>query len=182
MGSGKSTFFRQHFQPAGYFWANSDTLGGIDKSRIAATEALQAGKSVVVDNTSPSVRVRGLYIALAKQFNVPIRAFHFDVPERLGWHNNLYRAFAPTAPMRSKLIPSKAFAYYASAFEKPTEEEGFDEVKTVFPRFRQATPEAQAEYEMYLSLAGAYSTIEVGFAERGAGKPQDYNRGWKKGR
>jgi bifunctional polynucleotide phosphatase/kinase len=45
---GKSTFFRQHFQPEGYIHINQDTLKTREKCIKALEETLKAGKSCVV--------------------------------------------------------------------------------------------------------------------------------------
>lgn len=55
-GSGKSTAFRAVFQPLNYVHVNRDTLKTPAKCLQVAREALQSGKSVVIDNTNPSVR------------------------------------------------------------------------------------------------------------------------------
>lgn len=51
---GKSTFARKYFVPAGYVHVNQDTLKTKDKCLKVAREAVESGKSVVIDNTNPS--------------------------------------------------------------------------------------------------------------------------------
>jgi len=87
---GKSTFFRQHFQPEGYIHINQDTLKTREKCIRALEETLKAGKSCVVgqslpllnestltkqhlDNTNRNVTTRKHYIDLCGTLKVPIR-------------------------------------------------------------------------------------------------------------
>ena len=65
-GSGKTTLVETYLVPAGYTWVNRDTLKTQAKCLKAAREALAAGKSVVIDNTSPAARTRADYIELAR--------------------------------------------------------------------------------------------------------------------
>ena len=46
---------------------NQDTLKTKEKCVKVAREAIEEGKSVVVDNTNPAPDVRKLYLALAKE-------------------------------------------------------------------------------------------------------------------
>lgn len=107
---GKSSFYKKHFQPAGYVHVNQDTLGTRQKCIKAVEETLQAGDSCVVgtfrcfavgqylltvllDNTNRDKQTRAYYIDLAQRLKVPIRCIHFQGSFELAWHNNLYRAF-----------------------------------------------------------------------------------------
>lgn len=64
------------------------------------------------------------------------RCFHFTGSPELAQHNNLYRAFnlppsvAQREPTRTPL-PPVAFTSFASAFEPPTLEEGFSEIRKI---------------------------------------------------
>lgn len=71
---GKTTFFRQHFEPSGYLHVNQDTLKTRDKCVKAVEDALTVDKKcVVVDNTNPNAFTRRFYIDLAKKLGVPVR-------------------------------------------------------------------------------------------------------------
>lgn len=62
----------------GYEWVNRDDLKTAEKCLKKAGEALRAGKSVVVDNTNPSIEAREKYIALAKKQKVWRLRLYFD--------------------------------------------------------------------------------------------------------
>jgi bifunctional polynucleotide phosphatase/kinase len=69
--SGKTSFYRRYFPK--YEHVNQDKLGNRDRCMKAAREALQAGRSVVVDNTNRDRKTRKLYVDLAKEQGVPAR-------------------------------------------------------------------------------------------------------------
>lgn len=56
-----------------------------------AKAALAAGKSVVVDNTSPEAKTRATYLALATQAHIPARCIHLTTSKPLAFHLNWYR-------------------------------------------------------------------------------------------
>ena len=91
-GAGKSTFYWQHMQPLGYVRVNQDILKTRDRCLKAATEFLEDGKSVVVDNTNADHEVRAAWLSLGKRMNVPVRLVHFTAPAKLCEHNNVVRA------------------------------------------------------------------------------------------
>ena len=111
---------------------NQDTLKSRDKCLRVAEESLSSPKpqSVVIDNTNRNRATRALYVALANKLNVPIRCFHFNTPIELARHNNVYRAFHCPGEGRT-LLPGTAFGGFMSAFERPQEDEGFDELRSV---------------------------------------------------
>ncbi|KJE95844.1 polynucleotide kinase-3'-phosphatase [Capsaspora owczarzaki ATCC 30864] len=123
--SGKSTFVRQKLVPAGYVHINRDTLGTWQKCVAATRDALRAGKSVVVDNTSPDTESRGRYVAEAKALGIPARAFVMNTTYEHALHNNAFReATDPTHEHVSRI----GFNMYRSKYSDPTAAEGFTEV------------------------------------------------------
>lgn len=135
--SGKSTFVKEHLVPRGYVHVNRDSLGTWQKCVSACKDALSRGKSVVVDNTSPTKEVRKRYIDCAKQANVPARCFLFDVSFEHALHNNKIREIT-NKDSTYKHVGHLAFVKYKSSYEEPSYEEGFEEtVKVNFvPKFK----------------------------------------------
>jgi predicted kinase len=80
-GSGKSTFYRTHF-------ADSHVLVSRDsfpnnrnparRQRQLIEEALGAGRSVIVDNTNPTLEDRAELISLARAFGATVVAYYFE--------------------------------------------------------------------------------------------------------
>ncbi|KIP03680.1 hypothetical protein PHLGIDRAFT_26012 [Phlebiopsis gigantea 11061_1 CR5-6] len=154
---GKSRFYRAHFAGVGYVHVNQDTLGSRDKCVRAAREALEEGRSVVVDNTNRDSATRGFYITIAQKLGVPVRCFHFVGSSELAWHNNLYRAYnlppgSSSAPKRD-LLPYSAITSFRAAFKEPTVAEGFSEVRRVNWVF-EGTDEERARWGMWLQIDG----------------------------
>lgn len=138
--AGKTSFYRHHFADRDYVWVNQDTLKTAAKCHTVVRQSLQAGKSVVVDNTNRNVTTRSHYIEIAKELgNVQVRCVFFDVSEELCWHNNLFRIRAGLQPIDEprQLLPKLAISSYFKGFEKPKKEEGFDaDIVTVEWAFR----------------------------------------------
>ncbi|KAJ7606788.1 polynucleotide kinase 3 phosphatase-domain-containing protein [Roridomyces roridus] len=134
---GKTTFFRQHFAPAGYQHVNQDTLGSRDRCIKRVREELSEGSGLcVVDNTNRDVSTRRFYIDLAKKFKVPIRCFWFTGSIQLAWHNNMYRACALPSSVAERespreVVPKVAYTGYKKQFEEPQRDEGFTEIKKI---------------------------------------------------
>ena len=125
--SGKSTFYRTHFA-ATHDYVSKDLLR--NKSRPAllqqrlVEEALQAGHSVVIDNTNPTVEDRAPLIALGHQYAAQVigYAFELDVKRSLAW--NALRTGVARVP------PVGIFAT-VKRLTMPTYVEGFDQLYTI---------------------------------------------------
>ncbi|MCO5589605.1 hypothetical protein L7F22_043573 [Adiantum nelumboides] len=127
--AGKTSFFRQHFANRDYVWINQDTLKTAAKCQTEVRKSLEAGKSVVVDNTNRNVTTRSHYIEIAEELgNVQVRCVFFDVSEELCWHNNLFRVRAGLQPIDEprQLLPKLAISSYFKGLEIPKKEEGFN--------------------------------------------------------
>jgi len=106
---------------------NRDTL----KNRClkVAENAIKEGKSVVVDNTSPSVKVRQEYLEIAKEHSVPVRAFHFRADQNLAQHMNRYRERITKG--QSPHVPRVGYNMFKKNFESPSKKEGFTEIREI---------------------------------------------------
>jgi len=124
-GSGKSTFAKRVFETQGFVWINRDTLQSMDKCMEVARMSLARRESVVIDNTNPSKQARAPFIEIGKKFKARIRCFRMGVGRDLAEHNNAVRGIITKG---ETLIPQMAFSKFEMEFEKPTREEGFDEV------------------------------------------------------
>ncbi len=79
--SGKSTFFRKHFA-ATHLHVSKDLMrNNKNRARRQAQlieAALQAGHSVVVDNTNPTVEERASLIELGRAYDAEIIGYYFE--------------------------------------------------------------------------------------------------------
>jgi bifunctional polynucleotide phosphatase/kinase len=101
-----------------------------DKCLRVAEDSLSLYSSVVIDNTNRNKATRALYIALANKLIIPIRCFYYNTPIELAKCNNVYRASHCPKEGRT-LLPGSAFVSYGRDYERPTEDEGFDKLRTV---------------------------------------------------
>ncbi|KAF8212218.1 polynucleotide kinase 3 phosphatase-domain-containing protein [Mycena galopus ATCC 62051] len=151
---GKTTFYRQYFEPADYLHINQDTLKTRDKCVKAVQEALAAGKKCVVDNTNRDVFTRRYYIDVAKKLGVPVRCMLFTGSVELAWHNNLYRSLGlpPSVVAREpprEMLPRAAFKTFKDSFEEPKLSEGLSQIKKVNWVFSGTAQERKAWSRWY---------------------------------
>lgn len=117
--SGKTTFY--HEQLAQYEHVSLDILHTRNKERIAIEEAFSLGKSIVIDNTNPTVADREGYIRKAKKNGYHIIGYFFqsrvsDCVER----NEKREGKAK--------VPRNAIAATSNKLEMPSYAEGFDKL------------------------------------------------------
>ena len=127
--SGKSTFAKTYLVPNGYVHINRDTLGTMAKCKNAARDALAEGKSVVIDNTSPSSSARDPFITVAENAGVPIRCFHFQTSIELAKHLNNFREVLTKGEVRH--VPMVGYNMFKKHFQLPSKSEGFTEIKKI---------------------------------------------------
>ena len=117
--SGKTTFY--HEQLAQYAHISLDILHTRNKERIALEECFALGKSMVIDNTNPTVADREGYISKAKENGYYNTGYFFqscisDCVER----NEKREGKAK--------VPRTAIAATSNKLEMPRYTEGFDKL------------------------------------------------------
>jgi predicted kinase len=121
-GSGKSTFYRAHFA-ATHVLVSKDLLRNNRRPRRRqmqlVEEALQEGRSVVVDNTNPTIEDRAPLIDLARRHGADVVGVYF-VPQLDAC---LERNRSRTGRGR---VPDKALYITLNRLHPPTLGEGFD--------------------------------------------------------
>jgi predicted kinase len=126
-GAGKSTFYRTHFA-ATHEHISKDRLRNNRRpgrrQRQLIETALQAGRSVVIDNTNPTVADRLELIDLARTFGATVVGFGFE-PDLEGC---LLRNGGRVGKER---VPDKVLSMTLRKFQPPTYAEGFDRLLRV---------------------------------------------------
>lgn len=80
VGSGKSTFYEQHFVPELDVRISQDVLGSKEACIEAVKEALKEGKSVVIDRVNFNKKQRKTWVDLAINYNAEAHAIYLEVP------------------------------------------------------------------------------------------------------
>ncbi|XP_038237498.1 bifunctional polynucleotide phosphatase/kinase isoform X2 [Dermochelys coriacea] len=139
--AGKSTFLKSQLVPAGYAYANRDTLGSWQKCVALVALALREGKSAAVDNTNPDPESRRRYIECAQDAGVPCRCFLFTATLEQAKHNNRFRDLTATGHVS---VTDIVLNSYKSKFVEPSLSEGFAQILRVHfvPCFTDAHEEA----------------------------------------
>ena len=87
-GSGKSHFAEHHALQSSYDVINRDSLGTWQKCVAAVEKSLDAGKSVLIDNTNPDKESRSRFVRLASTRGLPCRCFVMNTTMTHALHNN----------------------------------------------------------------------------------------------
>jgi predicted kinase len=128
-GAGKSTFYRTHLATT-YALVSKDLLR--NHARPARRQArwlaehLAAGRSVVVDNTHPSIARRAEVLALTQPLGGPALALWFRVELAECQRRNAER-------VGRARVPDVAFYHWQAQFVPPTLAEGFAAILEVGP-------------------------------------------------
>lgn len=122
--SGKSTLAKEISSKFGHEYINQDTLKTKIRCIKAAKVALSKGKSIIIDNTCPSVEARKEFTSLVK--NAPTVCIWMKTSEELSRHNNEFRTICGGSH-----IPCIVYAKYKKSFVEPTIAEGFSVVHAV---------------------------------------------------
>lgn len=118
--SGKSTYYKTNFSDT-HVRVNLDML----KSKKAMNDLIQTcldnRLSFVIDNTNPMKKTRKTFIERAQFYGYKINCYSFESDyETCLKRNNLRKGNA--------VIPEKGLLWWKNSFEKPTFEEGFDNI------------------------------------------------------
>jgi len=119
-GSGKSTFYQQHFFDS-HLRISLDLLNTRNKEQQLIDYALSVHQCVVIDNTNPNAAARQLYIPQFQAKKYKLIAYYFEP--------NYARACVWNAQrLGKKKIPEVGIRSVLKNIERPTYEEGFDEI------------------------------------------------------
>jgi predicted kinase len=122
--SGKSAFFGERFAATHEHVSKDLFRNNRNPNRRQAQlieAALEAGSSVVVDNTNPTVEDRLTLIELSRGFGARVVGYYFDSTVRQCVERNRRRA-------GKDKVPDVAIYVTASKLEHPSYSEGFDEL------------------------------------------------------
>lgn len=135
--SGKTTFVKRHLSPKGYVWVNFDTLHSIARCSRVTREALNNGKSVVIDNTNADKNARCKYIDLGRNFdeNLKIICICMRTEMEVARHLNIVRERESMG--NRPHVPLVAFHAHSKRVEEPDFIEKIDRIGEVrfVPRF-----------------------------------------------
>ncbi len=123
-GAGKSTFFRTHFAST-HDLVSKDLIRNngrpARRQYLLIEEALQAGHSVVVDNTNPTASDRADLIQLGRLYKVEIIGYYFETSVSQALARNRQRSDKDRVPDIAIFATIKKLA-------RPTYKEGFDKL------------------------------------------------------
>ena len=122
--SGKSTYFHTHFA-ATHQYVSKDMLRNNKRPDTRQTQliesALKTGRSVVVDNTNPTVEARAQLINLGRMHGARIIGYYFESHVSICIKRNKQRE-------GKARVPDVAIYATAKKLVPPTYAEGFDEL------------------------------------------------------
>lgn len=125
--SGKSTFVRERLA-ATHDHISKDLLRNNRapqrRQELLIAASLASGRSVVVDNTNPSVDVRAPLIAIARRHGAEVVGYFFVTDARDALRRNRMRE-------RHERVPDVAIFASRKKLEPPTLAEGFDRLFSV---------------------------------------------------
>eukprot|EP00835_Amoeboradix_gromovi_P004721 NODE_387_length_9532_cov_0.176402.p2 type:complete len:403 gc:universal NODE_387_length_9532_cov_0.176402:2702-3910(+) len=115
--SGKTFISKSVF--AEYVHVNQDVLKTKDNCVLACKSALSEGKSVIIDNTNPTIECRNEYIKMAAAAGVKCRIIWLKFPKEWCLHLDMYRSLTE----KRALLPKMAFISFGSSLQKPSNDE-----------------------------------------------------------
>ncbi len=144
-GSGKSTFINKKLIKEDYNLISLDILKTKSKLLKELEKLLIQEKRIVIDNTSPDKESRKIFIDLAKKYQYNVRCFLMKTTANHSLHNNMYRFIHKN----SNKVPIIVYRTFSKKFEKPIIEEGFYEVKEIYPSIPSKKLEPEYYYYLY---------------------------------
>lgn len=150
-GSGKSTFYRQRFAQT-HALVSKDLLRNnrhpARRQRQLIEEALQAGRSLVVDNTNPAREDRAELVRLGHQHGATVLGYYFNAQVKQCLERNALREG------RAR-VPDVAIFATMKKLVRPSYDEGFDRLYYVqtmadmhfdVSDWKEATPDEQRRF------------------------------------
>ena len=125
--SGKSTFFHFYFAATHEHISKDQMRNNKHRGRTQAQlieEALQKGRSVVIDNTNPTVEVREPLIRLGRMYDAEITGYYFESQVKQCLERNRLRE-------GKARVPDVAIYVTAKKLVRPSYNEGFDKLFSV---------------------------------------------------
>lgn len=116
--TGKSTFYQQRFRET-HVRLNLDMLKTRHRERILFHACLEAQQPVVIDNTNPTQADRQRYIPEAKAQRFEVIGYYFQSKVSAAIERNANR---------ERQVPERAIAGIAGRLERPSYQEGFDQL------------------------------------------------------
>jgi predicted kinase len=121
-GAGKTSFYRRQFAET-HLHVSKDLWPGSsnreERQQKLVTQSLESGRSIVVDNTNPSLADRAQIIRVARNFGARVIGYYFDVTTRV--------AIARNAERQGRArVPDVAIFTTAKRLARPVFAEGFD--------------------------------------------------------
>ena len=124
-GAGKTTYFNDRFA-ATHVHVSRDVQQTPFREAALIEDCLRTGRSFVVDNTNATRAVRAGYIRQAKASGFRVLAYFFDLPVRTAIGRNNHRK-------DKKPIAVPAILRAAKILERPSLDEGIDEIEVIRP-------------------------------------------------
>ncbi len=118
--SGKSTFFKERFVDT-HMRINLDMLNTRNREKILFNACIEAKQSMVIDNTNPQKADRARYISLLKDNRFKVIGYFFESNMKECVARNNLRVL-------KKEIPLVALRSTSAKMEKPSFDEGYDEL------------------------------------------------------
>jgi predicted kinase len=122
-GSGKTSYFNAHFAGT-HGHVSRDLLRTTECEAALITEYIHSGRSFVIDNTNTTRVARAPLIRQAKAAGFEVHAYFFDTPVRTAIGRNNHRK-------DKRPVPVPAILRTAKYLERPSLDEGFDEIRTI---------------------------------------------------